>query len=130
MKNAMIVAMLFLAMDYVVLANGFDRYRIARLCVATSGILFTFALSIIVCRKKKLLLIRFLGEYSLPVYLMHVLAYKVAFLVLFALHINNYLIFLVVGSVVGLVVPAYVYRYLERKGFLYLFNMNRCVKRL
>ncbi len=130
MRNTIIVIMLFFTLEVVALAGGFDSYRLVRLSVAASGILFTFVLSIFLCGRKSVSFVRFLGEHSLPVYLMHVLVYKVVFLLLFALHMTNYVLFLGTGVVVGLVVPAYMYSYFVKKDFLYLFNMNKWLRRI
>ncbi len=123
--RTLLVTLLFVTLEYISLANGFDSYRIVRLIVAFVGIMFTVVWSITMYKKNIASLVTLIGEKSLPVYLMHVLVYKAVFIVLFALHIQQYAAFLLVGILAGVFIPLYTYIYLEKTAFAYLFTMNR-----
>ena len=129
MRGAVFITLLFVAVEYISLANGFDSYRIVRLVVAFSGIVFVAAWSLMLERKNSVPFVKTVGEASLPVYLMHVLVYKAAFIVLFALHIHQYEVFLVVGIAAGVLIPLYTYLYFGKTVFAYLFTMNRPVRK-
>ncbi len=130
MRRVVFVTLFFILLEYVSLANGFDSYRTVRLGVAFAGIVFTVIWSIVLYKRKRVLFIRSIGENSLPVYLMHVLVYKAAFIVLFALHIQRYEIFLLVGILAGVLIPLYVYLYLGQTVLSYLFTVNRPIPKI
>ncbi len=90
------------------------------------GILFCTSLAQYLARKNALPFIRTFGAYSLPIYLVHMIAGAGTRLILSNyLQIQNWVILILVSVLVALVAPILLQRLSERAGFPYFFELPK-----
>lgn len=105
------------------LTNGSHPFYF--LYLSTLGILSGTGLSQLLARKDCCRFIKVLGVHSLPIYLVHMLAGVGARIILLKLfHINNPVIHLGVGTLVGLLAPITIYQLSLMLHFPYLFHLK------
>ncbi len=96
------------------------------LLLAVFGITLCVGLSQYFARKKCFRFVRFLGIYSLQIYLVHMLAGVGARIILSGLFsVQNPFIHMIIGVIAGLLVPILVYKAALKVQFPYLFNPEK-----
>jgi hypothetical protein len=106
------------------LTNGSHPFYF--LYLSTLGILFGTGLSQLLARKNCCRFIKVLGVHSLQIYLVHMLAGVGARIILLKLfHINNPVIHIGIGTLVGLLAPMIIYHLSLMLHFPYLFHLNK-----
>ncbi|HEV3252677.1 MAG TPA: acyltransferase [Puia sp.] len=103
-----------------------DYQPLRFLIIALSGCVFMINISFILQKYKALLTLRVIGYYSLYIYLMHVLASSAARILLTKVFgIDQVLLLLPLGILVGLFVPVIFYNLAMKLGAWWLFSLER-----
>jgi fucose 4-O-acetylase-like acetyltransferase len=96
------------------------------LYLSVVGILFCTSLAQYLARKNFLPFIRVFGMYSLPIYLVHMIAGAGTRLILSNyLHLQNWVLLILVSLLVALIAPILLQRLSEKAGFPYFFELPK-----
>lgn len=110
----------------VVLQLNLVQEPVSGFLVASLGIAFTLCLSVYLAKIKRVDFIRYLGFLSMPIYLAHLLSVVgVRIILQKGLHVNNIILHIVVGTVVGIVFPVILYLVTKKFQFPYLFSLGK-----
>jgi len=134
----LISSIMFFAMSLFVFTQLIDLVRLSKsahpvffFCLACAGMATVFIWSHYLAEKGKLVVLKRIGYYTLPIYLVHMLAgVGTRFILLKFFHIEDIIVHMSLGTVVALFGPIVLYFVLERCNFPYLFSLVKEPKKV
>ncbi|MFW7266632.1 acyltransferase family protein [Gluconacetobacter sp. Hr-1-5] len=108
---------------------GFNYTRIGFFSLYLSLISILFIIGISINLENRMGVIKYIGKYSMPIYLIHVIAGSGARIVLHGFfHMNDLYVQTAFGTIVGVFCPIVIYKYANSYGMSALFIMPRSGK--
>jgi fucose 4-O-acetylase-like acetyltransferase len=106
----MILVLVLTNIIYLSFEFSFVGEHMYNLILAPVGIIFTLVLSVLLSKKRGFYVLKFLGEKSMPIYLVHILAASgVRIILLKFFSIDSTTVHLIIGSIMGICAPLVVY---------------------
>lgn len=105
--------LVFLLLNYIYVDFTFHAMSlvIMQLFIALSGILFIISLSMVFAKINKLTFLKYLGSFSMTIYLVHILAGSGFRIILLKIsHVNSVYIHIVGGVIAGILLPIIFYK--------------------
>ncbi len=108
---------------------GFNYTRMGFLSLYLACVSILFVISLGINLKNRMNIIKYIGKYSMPIYLIHVIAGSGMRIVLHGiLHINGLYVQTALGTIVGVFCPIAIYKYANAYRMSWLFIMPRSGK--
>jgi fucose 4-O-acetylase-like acetyltransferase len=93
---------------------------------ASLGIISTSCLALYLARIKIMEFLKYLGFLSMPIYLAHLLSVVgVRIILQKCFHVNDIILHIIAGTVVGLIFPIILYKITKKIRFPYLFSLSK-----
>ena len=93
---------------------------------ASLGIISTSCLALYLARIKIMGFLKYLGFLSMPIYLAHLLSVVgVRIILQKCFHVNDIILHIIAGTVVGLIFPIILYKITKKIRFPYLFSLSK-----
>ncbi|RDI36497.1 fucose 4-O-acetylase-like acetyltransferase [Gluconacetobacter liquefaciens] len=129
-KYIILLLVTVLASQYIFhFVYDFNYTKIGFFSLYLSLITILFIISVSINLKDRANIIKYIGKYSMPIYLIHVIVGSGMRIVMHgAFHINNLYIQAISGTVVGIFFPIAIYKYANSFGLSALFIMPRSGK--
>lgn len=95
-------------------------------CIVLAGCTFLYICSFLLDRFGILAWLRVIGNYSLYIYVMHILVISATRILLMKVfHQSNFYVLMIIGEITGVLVPIILYNLSMRAGMWYLYSFSR-----